>query len=1126
MLKVTTQQNVRTAINPITRRYRVDHLSLNTNQLGGQWYIDWMSAGTLSLNQNKGAFMITDGLLTSVFPSRDNKSTQANTSLNEFCQSVGVPGKMKSDRAPEFCGPNTVFLDTAKKKGIDLTYSEPERKNQIAPIDIEMRELRKRTHNKMAARSVPKRLWDWCLEHQAHIRRVLPRDSLNGRTALEHVTGKTPDISELCDFDFYDLVWYHPGPHPNLGDDIRSLGRWLGIAHRIGSELCYWILTKDGSVIAETTVQHVTREDMQEDEIKEQVAAFNQSITERLDDTNFILENNEGRFTLLDEYENDFDLPQWDPAYGGNDPSDEDYGNSYSADDLPEADDLDIDNFDKYVGARVILDDRDNDGGNIATKPVATVIRRSVDVYGNPIGQAHSNPLLDTREFDIELENGEMEKILANKIAENLYSQLDDEGREILHFRGIVDHKSDGSAVTKDNGLDARGKPKKTTRGWKILVEWKDETTTWIDMKDVKEANPVELAEYALANGIDEEPAFKWWVHYTLKKRDRIIAKVKTKYWKTTHKYGVRLPKTIDEALKIDADTGTNFWSAAVKKEMSKAQVAYEEVDGVTPEEVRANKVPELRSFQEISCHIIFDVKMDFTRKARFVAGGHTTETPVGICYSSVVSRDSVRIAFLVAALNDLDILATDIGNAYLNAPCREKIWFEAGIECGQSCKGKVMKLVRELYGLKSSGASWRHMFKTYIEKKLGFKPCVMDGDLYYRRQKKPDGSEYYELLLVYVDDVLACSHDPKSIMESIGTEYVLKDGYDIPKIYLGADITNVQNADNTYSWAMGSKSYVKGALDTVKRLLAEDGRAFKSKHRHDGPLPKSYKPEIDTTPECNAELTSRYQQLIGILRWAVELGRIDIQIEVSLMSSYQMNPRMGHLEALYLIFHFLDKHPCIYLLMDQYQPELDEMFSEHDVSWQEFYGDVYEEMPPNMPEPLGTPVSTLFMADSDHASNVVTRRSHSGILGFVNSAPIIHYSKKQNTVEGSTYGAELVALRICRDLVVGTRLKLRSIGVPLNGPTTVLCDNNGVVKNTSIPTSTLAKKHNAINYHIVREAAAAGILRVGKESTESNKADVLTKILDYKRKTRLLQGVCYENFRDSKRFVLPGQES
>ena len=114
------------------------------------------------------------------------------------------------------------------------------------------------------------------------------------------------------------------------------------------------------------------------------------------------------------------------------------------------------------------------------------------------------------------------------------------------------------------------------------------------------------------------------------------------------------------------------------------------------------------------------------------------------------------------------------------------------------------------------------------------------------------------------------------------------------------------------------------------------------------------------------------------------------------------------------------------------------------------------------------------------------------------------------------------MALRICRDLVVALRLKLRSIGVPIEGPTNVLCDNNGVVKNTSIPTSTLAKKHNSINYHIVREAAAAGIIRVGKEQTESNKADVLTKLLDYKRKTRLLNGVCYEHFRDTERFAKP----
>ena len=90
-------------------------------------------------------------------------------------------------------------------------------------------------------------------------------------------------------------------------------------------------------------------------------------------------------------------------------------------------------------------------------------------------------------------------------------------------------------------------------------------------------------------------------------------------------------------------------------------------------------------------------------------------------------------------------------------------------------------------------------------------------------------------------------------------------------------------------------------------------------------------------------------------------------------------------------------------------------------------------------------------------------------------------------------------------------RLKLKSIGVPLIGPTNMYCDNQGVVKNTSLPESTLSKKHNSINYHIIRESAAAGILRVGKEDTETNISDCLTKLLPYSRKSQLLFNVLYD---------------
>ena len=173
-----------------------------------------------------------------------------------------------------------------------------------------------------------------------------------------------------------------------------------------------------------------------------------------------------------------------------------------------------------------------------------------------------------------------------------------------------------------------------------------------------------------------------WWVHNVLRKRNRIVAKMKSRYLRTTHKFfGIKVPKTVQEALAIDEETGTDFWRHAIEKVMRKVRVAWKPKDGTTPNQVRAGKVRDMIGFQEIKCYAIFDVKMDFKRKARFVAGGHLTEAPGSITYSSVVSRDRVRIAFVLAALNDLDIMACDIGNAYLNAPCRKRF----GLLLGQS---------------------------------------------------------------------------------------------------------------------------------------------------------------------------------------------------------------------------------------------------------------------------------------------------------------------------------------------------------------------------------------------------------------------------------------------------------
>jgi hypothetical protein len=513
--------------------------------------------------------------------------------------------------------------------------------------------------------------------------------------------------------------------------------------------------------------------------------------------------------------------------------------------------------------------------------------------------------------------------------------------------------------------------------------------------------------------------------------------------------------------------------------------------------------------YQEIDCHIIFDIKMDLTRKARFVAGGHTTETPMSITYSSVVSRDSVRIAFLIAALNDLDIMACDVSNAYLNAPCREKIWFVAGPEFG-SRQGQVVKIVRALYGLKSSGASWRNMLSQTIVEELQFQPTIADPDVYRRCNRKPNGEEYWELLLVYVDDILIVSHEPKHHLQKLGTFYEFNlSSIGPPTRYLGANVTRVtipgESTGYEY-WALSSRSYVKNAVKNVKEMLQSEGGL---KGQAKTPFMSGYRPELDVTDELDSELSSRYSQLIGILRWMVELGRIDIYHEVSVLSQYLALPRHGHLEAVYHIFAYLDKHEKSSIVFDPADPYFDPVAFQ-EVDWSEFYGDVVEELPPKMPKPMGNAVNITCFVDANHAGNVVTRRSHTGILIYLQNTPIIWHSRRQNTVETSTFGSEFVALRNARDLIVALRYKLRMFGVPINGPAKTYCDNQGVVKNVSIPESVLSKKHNAINYHAVREAVAARIMQVAKEDGDSNLADLLTKPLTESRRVTLLRSILY----------------
>jgi len=262
-------------------------------------------------------------------------------------------------------------------------------------------------------------------------------------------------------------------------------------------------------------------------------------------------------------------------------------------------------------------------------------------------------------------------------------------------------------------------------------------------------------------------------------------------------------------------------------------------------------------------------------------------------------------------------------------------------------------------------------------------------------------------------------------------------------------------------------------------------------------PLSNDYRPEIDITNVLNPTNAAYYQSLIGVLRWIVELGRVDICVEVSMKSSQMAMPRHGHLQQLYHIFAYLKLHHNAEMVFDPSEPEIDmNQFEEQDWSSTVYKATSKEEIPKDIPKPRGLGFKMRAYVDSDHAGDTVTRRSRTGFIIMLNNAPIYWSSKKQLGVETSTFGAEFIAMKQCADYVRGLRYKLRMMGLPVEGFTFIYGDNQSVLANTTIPHSTLKKKSNSIAYHFVREGCARNEWRTTYINTHHNPADLLTKPL------------------------------
>jgi hypothetical protein len=233
--------------------------------------MDTLFSKVKSLGGYTCAQLNTNGTFTKVYPMESKESSNIGRALQECIDDVGVPDSPVCDFASEQTGKHTDVMKLIRQLNIRLHIAEKGRGiTQNHRAETEIREIKTKWKTRMRENGVPPRLWDYGLVNIAEIQSLLARGR-DQQPGLKRITGNTIDISEWLDFDFYDLVWYWDQQKMDMTDEQERVGRWLGIAHHVGSNMAYWLLTETGMVIARSTVQHITISNLATTDIKARV---------------------------------------------------------------------------------------------------------------------------------------------------------------------------------------------------------------------------------------------------------------------------------------------------------------------------------------------------------------------------------------------------------------------------------------------------------------------------------------------------------------------------------------------------------------------------------------------------------------------------------------------------------------------------------------------------------------------------------------------------------------------------------------------------------------------------------------------------------------------------------------
>ena len=901
------------------------------------------------------------------------------------------------------------------------------------------------TNTVMNTSGCPACCWLLCLQYICVVLNHLASPTLQGICPVQALEGTTPDISFLLHFSFYEPVYYRiDSSEPDLNFPSSSnekKGYWVGFADNQGDSLTWRILTEDTQkIIICSGVRSALRTT-----------------------TNQRLASSSGEGTTLP-----FPIPY--PKQSSN---------SLPLDPL----DASTPNFEQFVKSQS-GEDEDNPIP-MANIDIPNLLGRSFLLPPEDNGERHMAKIIDIDDHEQPLEDIKF-KLKINK----------DQTEEIMSYNQLMDYIQKGTDAEEDpdslfkfRDIIAHQGPLKSTdpnhKGSKynVMVEWESGEVTYEPLTLISKDDPITCAVYAKKHDLLDTTGWKHLKRYakTSKRLIRAVKQSRIRQVRASARYqhGFQVPKDYNDAMRLDKENGKTHWQDAMDLELTQIH-EYKVFKDTGKAKFHNGKVVTPDGFQKIRVHFVYAVKHDGRFKARLVADGHLTKEPVESIYSGVVSLRSLRMVVFLSQLNNLEIWGADVGNAYLEAYTDEKLCIMAGPEF-KELQGHLLIMVKALYGTRSGGARWHDRLFDILQE-LKFKPSKADPDVWMRPEP---GGTCYEYIAVYVDDLVIAAKDPQAFCNELKKTYNLKlKGVGPLEYHLGC--TYKKDPDGTL--AADPRRYVNKILESYERMFKEKPRKSRP------PLEGGDHPELDTSELCDEHQTKQFQTLIGQLQWLISLGRFDIAVHVMSLSRFRAQPRKGHLDRAKRIVGYLLFLPDGAIRFRIGEPDFSSL-KDQEYDWtRTVYSGACEQIPHDIPKPLGKHVQTTHYVDANLHHDLATGKAVTAALHFLNQTPIDAYTKRQSTVETATYGSEFVAARTAVDQIIDIRTTLRYLGVPIRDKSYMFGDNKSVVTSSTIPNSTISKRHHLASYHRVREAIAAKFISFHWKDGKSNPADILSK--------------------------------